>query len=221
MIETVQGIVLRSEDVDETDKRLTLYTKELGKIRARVVGARKTASKLRILTMPFSESRFQVYLHGTKREGLKDPGKIIGGEPIEFFTGIRADLDKISQAAALTETLDALTHSLYANPKEYELLRSALEAIELSQSPVLVRLRSTLILLKIMGYSLRHHVAWTSYPEHQKSLLKKLARWNGENELFSEYETETLKHTVHDYLSMFLDRPLKTLIFQQKMEAVA
>ena len=55
MIEPVHAVVLRSEDLGEFDKRLTLYTKEFGKLKAKIVGVKKVASKLRSLTTLFTE----------------------------------------------------------------------------------------------------------------------------------------------------------------------
>lgn len=217
MIEIVQGVVLRCEDSGESDKRLALYTRELGKIKAKVTGVKKPRSKLSGLTFPFSEYRFQIYLHGTKRAGLRDPGKIIGGETIEFHLPLRSDWKRMVQAAAWCEILDSLTHPFYPNPKEYELLRSTLNQIETSPLPLLARLRSTLILLKILGYSLIHHSIWKSYSDTEKSLLKHLAKWNGEEEEFSKSEIEKLETLTNSYLSLYLPHPLKTELFQKKL----
>lgn len=221
MIETMNAVVLSAEDQGDFDQRITIYTKEIGKIKAKVVGVKKSTSKLRAVTIPFVESRLQVYLHGTKRAGLRDPGKIVGGETIDTHVILRSDWDRMIQTAACCEILDSLTHPGYPNPQQYDLLASSLRLMETSASPVLVRLRFTLILLKILGYSMRHHPVWMSFPARQKSLLMDLARWDVREKLFSDEDTGELGKIVHSYLSNYLPSPLKTRIFEQKLESAA
>lgn len=215
------GVVLRSEDLAENDRRLTLYTREFGKVRAKVIGVRKTASKLRVLTMPFAESSFQLYLHGTRRSGARDPGKVVGGEVVRDRSLLREEWDRMVQGSAVCETLDALTHPGYPNPQEYDLLAKTLDDLEVTASPVMVRLRFTLILLRILGYGIRHHAAWKSYTEDQRDLLLNLARWDARDPGFLPYEVQPLERLVGLYLSNYLTRPLKTEVFQQKLNASA
>lgn len=220
MIDCIQGIVLRAEDLGEYDKRLTLYTRELGKIRAKVVGVKKTVSKLRGFTQPFTESRFQIYLHGAKRSGLRDPGKIVGGEGIAYHSRIRDDWEKLIQCSALCETLDSLTQSFNANEKEYELISLALMQMETTSSPVLLRLRFTLMLLKILGYSLRHHPVWTTFSESEQDLMKRLALWDTGANHFTSDEVRWIERNTQAYLSQYLRAPLKTDMFQKKLDSM-
>lgn len=217
MIELVNAVVLRSEELGEYDKRLTIYTKELGKLKAKIVGVKKIQSKLKVLTIPFAELRLQVYLHGTKRAGLHLPGKIVGGEIVHSHASLRTQWDKMVQSSTFCEILDVLTHPLYPNAREYELLASTLSNMEQSPMPLLVRLRSTLILLRILGYSLRYHPTWKKFSEEEKKLLNHLAKWNMQTEMFNKEETVQLKSITENYLSNYLPHPLKTAIFQQKM----
>lgn len=221
MIQTVLGVVLRAEDLDEYDQRLTLYTRELGKLKAKVVGVKKTVSKLRALTTPFAESRFQLYLHGTKRAGVRDPGKIVGGELAEVHNPLRLNWEKMVQSLGVLEVLDVLTHPFYANPQEYDLLSQTLTAMETTANPLLVRLRFTLSLLKILGYSLRAHPVWRSYPARERGLLLDLAAWDGGENRFSQEDAGILERVVHLYLSNYLPGPLKTEVFRQKVSLAA
>lgn len=219
MIEILKGVVIGSVDAGDYDKRITIYTQELGKLKAKVTGVKKSASKLRGLTLNFSECRFQIYLHGTRRSVPHDPGKITGGEILDSHPTLRTVWDRMVQAATFCETLDKLTHSSYPNAKEYELLTSSLAQIEKSSMPILVRLRSTLILLKILGYSLRHHSTWTTYSEIQRLLLTRLAKWEPEQDGFCREDADQLERMVSSYLSRYLSYPLKTALFQQKFNA--
>ncbi|MBI4217587.1 MAG: DNA repair protein RecO [Elusimicrobia bacterium] len=219
MIEIVSGVVLRSEDWNETDKRLVLYTREFGKIRAKVVGVRKESSRLKGLTIPFIESRFQIYLHGSRRTGVQEPGKVVGGEILSDHAILRENWDRIVQSSVIVETLDRLTHSQYPNPQEYQLLSSVLDQMELTSNPVLLRCRFSLMLLKILGYSLLHHPTWKSYRLEERELLRSLARWDGLRDTFSQEESQKVERMTESYLMHYLPGPLKTQIFCQKVNA--
>ncbi|MBI2118865.1 MAG: DNA repair protein RecO [Elusimicrobia bacterium] len=217
MIEMVQGVVLRSEECNEFDKRLTLYTKEFGKFKAKLVGVKKSASKLRGLTLPFVECRFQIYLHGTPRAGVRDPGRVVTGEILKEFPFLQDHWEKVVEAYKVCEILEMLTQPFYPNLKEYELFISTLSQLAETQFPTLARCRFTLLLLKILGYSLGHHPVWRSYSSDEKDLFKKLGAWDSKAELFSKEEMGRVENLTENYLSLYLSKPLKTEIFQKKI----
>lgn len=220
MIQIICGIVIRAEDLAEHDKRLILYTKELGKIKANIIGVKKVVSKLRSLTIPFNESRFQIYLHGTKRAGAREPGKIISGEILVNHSILKEDWDRMIQTSAVCEILDFMTHSFYPNLPEYQLLTSTLNQMETTPNPVLLRCRFALSLLKILGYSMRHHSYWNSFSDNERNLLNQLARWNTQEEMFSKESLNCIERITNNYLNTYLPHPLKTEIFRQKMKAL-
>lgn len=217
MIEIVQGVVLRSEDCDEFDKRLTLYTKEFGKLKAKLVGVKKSASKLKGLTLPFSECRFQIYLHGTPRAGLHDPGRIVTGEILKEFPFLTEHWENLVQAYTVCEILEMLTQPFYPNLKEYELFISTLSQLAETPFPTLVRCRFTLLLLKILGYSLGHHPVWKAYSFDEKELFKKLGGWDSKVNMFSKDGIARVEKLTENYLSLYLAKPLKSEIFQKKL----
>ena len=217
MIQIVQGIVLRVEEQNEFDKRLTLFTKEYGKLRAKITGVKKSASKLKSLTIPFSESRVQLFLAGTVRAGVREPGKIISGEILKMHSCLHADLDRTIQASAMCEILDLLTKDFYPSLKEYEILSNALDELEIAVNPVLVRCRFALLLLKVLGYSLVSHPTWKILRDHERALLKNLALWNPLENIFCKEDADSLQNISSRYLAQYLPFPLKTDQFQQKV----
>ncbi len=221
MTQTVHGVILNAEDSGDYDQRLTVYSREYGKFKAKVAGVKKTVSKLRGLSRPFSESKLHVFLHGTARAGVNDPGKLIGGETQDCHPGLSRDFNRLVQANMFCETLDALTKTFYPNEKEYDLLVGTLKGLESSGRPDLVRMRATLILLKILGYSLRHHPVWKSMPEPDRALMIRLGAWDGTESAFTEEETRILGGLTKSYLLLYLPMPLKSEIFMRKMEAAA
>ena len=188
MIETVQAVVLRAQDLAECDKRLVLYTREFGKVRANIIGVKKIKSKLRCLTLPFAEYRLQLYLHGGKRKSPNDPGKVIGGEALDYRSLLGQDWPRMVHASAMCEMLDLLTQNFYPNPKEYDWLAQSLTDMQTSTSPLLTRCRFALGLLKILGYSLRAHALWTYFSSGERQLLDRLSRWPAQAENFSFME---------------------------------
>ena len=219
MIQIVSGIVLRAEDSGDFGQKLTVYSREFGKFKANVAGVKKAVSKLRSLAQPFSESRLHVYLHGNVRAGVNDPGKLIGGETECSHPRLRSDLERMTQANVFCETLDSLTKTFYPNQAEYDLLAGTLKSLEETEFPVLVRIRSTLILLKILGYGLRHHPVWKALPQADRSLLLRLGSWPAAQEVFSNEESQTLSQITQSYLALFLPMPLKSELFMRKVAA--
>ena len=220
MIETVHAVVLRAENLSDYDQRLVLYTKEFGKIRANIIGVKKIVSRLRYLTIPFAEFRLQVYLHGGKRKSPNDPGKVIGGEALQYRSILSQDWERMVHSSAMLEMLDALTQSFYPNAREYDWLAQSLDQMQTTSSPLLTRCRFALGLLKILGYSLRSHAMWNYFSEQERGLLDRLAKWNS-SDSFSYIEERHLESLTKNYLERYLPYPLKTEIFRQKCNAFA
>src|SRR5581483_4451126 len=96
------GLVLHRLNLGETDKILTLYTREHGKLSAVVKGARRPTSRLSGATELFTLSRL-----------LLATGKsldiVTQCEIRETFPRLRADLDLLARATYFCELLDRLT----------------------------------------------------------------------------------------------------------------
>ncbi len=115
----VQGVVLKSMDLNDNDKIITLYTDKLGKVKAVAHGAKKQSSKLMASTQPFCFGEFLLYkgkslytlkessINESFQELLLDFDKIIYGSYfIELIDGISEDENKnVSLLALLLKTL--------------------------------------------------------------------------------------------------------------------
>ena len=98
MIKT-QGIILKEADLNEVDRLLTIYTKELGKIRVSAKGVKKLESKLRYSIEPMSLVQL-ILVEGKNYLILKD--SVI----INQFLEIKKDLNKFKKVKEIVEIID-------------------------------------------------------------------------------------------------------------------
>ena len=85
--EKVTGLVLSSQNIGETDRRIVLLTKEKGKISAFARGAVRPKNPLVSSTQPFTFGEYFVYTG-------RDSYTVTGSEVKNHFSGIIKDLDK-------------------------------------------------------------------------------------------------------------------------------
>ncbi len=98
---TVEAFILKRTDYGETDQIITLFSKEEGKIRALVKGAKLPISKLQPLLQPLFETR--VTLTGFKENtGL---AKVINVQLIQAYGGILESEVKLSAWYIVSELL--------------------------------------------------------------------------------------------------------------------
>ncbi len=97
----VQGIVLKSINLGESDKIITVYTDTIGKIDMVVHGARKPKSKFLASTQPFCYCEFVVF-KGKNLFTLSE------SSIIESFQEILQNLDKLAYGSYFLELVDVL-----------------------------------------------------------------------------------------------------------------
>lgn len=115
MMQKVEGIVIRTIDYGESNKIVTLYTREHGKIGVMSRGAKKPKSRLAAVS--------QLFIYGTflfqRSPGL---GTLNQAEIIDSFREVRHDLFRASYATYIVEMIDKLTEEKQPNPYLFELL---------------------------------------------------------------------------------------------------
>lgn len=122
MFQKCEGIVIRSTAYGESNKIITLFTREFGKIALMARGARKPNSRLSAITQLLSCGQF---LFQSSR-GL---GTLQQGETIHSFKEIKEDLFKTAFSTYLAELLDKGTEEKKVNPYLYELFYQTLNYI--------------------------------------------------------------------------------------------
>lgn len=121
-----EGIILKRENFQESDRILTIYTKEHGKIKASAKAARKITSKLA------GNLELFFYVHLMLAQG-RNIDKIAASEVIENYAKLRTDLDKIRLASYLVNLLDRLTKVLHKDNNIFNLLKNTIFLINATE----------------------------------------------------------------------------------------
>ncbi|MEO0806255.1 MAG: DNA repair protein RecO [Cyanobacteria bacterium J06643_4] len=122
------GIILKGMPMGESDRLVTVLTKEQGLIRAIAPGARKHKSKLAGRSGLFVVND----LFFSKGKSLD---KLIQAETIRSFPGLSKDLAKLTASQYLAEIVLSLALSDHPQPEIYYLLIEHLGRIEAADKP--------------------------------------------------------------------------------------
>lgn len=114
----VKGLVIRTTDIRESDRLITVFTEELGVVSAMARGARSLKSRKMSSTMQFCYSSFVLYKRGEHYQ-IKE------SELIESFFGLHSSIEGLALATYITEVISDVA---VAQP-ETELLRLALNSL--------------------------------------------------------------------------------------------
>lgn len=133
-----KAIILRGMNYGESDRILRLIVENRGKASAIAKGARKEKSKLREAVEPITLATFQF-----------NPGRnmftISQSDIISTFSAIKDSLENLMTSIFLCELIDEFTEEGNPDTESFELLRTALESIEKTES----NLKLTAIYLEV------------------------------------------------------------------------
>ena len=118
MLINARGLVIRTVDIKESDRLITVFTEELGAVTALARGARSLKSRKMSATMQFCYSDFVFYQHGDRCE-VKEVSLI------ESFFDIRKSIEALALANYIAEVLSDVTVA----EADRELLRLSLNSL--------------------------------------------------------------------------------------------
>ena len=118
----MKAIVLSRRDFREFDQMISVYTKEKGKLNLLARGVKKIISKNSAHLEPFSLVEIEV-VPGKEIDHLT---KVV---PVNYFSNIRADLQKSLAAGFVVSTTDKLLHTNEPDKRIFELLGDWLEFV--------------------------------------------------------------------------------------------
>ncbi len=140
-----EAIVLHHSDWGEADRLLSLYTPQLGKVRAIVKGARKLRSRKAGHLEPMT--RVSLLLATGRSMHI-----VTQAEMLDAHAPLREDLTLLGYANYLIELLDRFTYEGDENSALYRLLARTLKRLSQSDDPLLVLRFYEIRLLDLMGY---------------------------------------------------------------------
>lgn len=124
----VYGIVMKSQPVGEYDKRVTILTKERGKVSAFARGARRQGSALMGVTGIFATGRFRL------REG-RDSYNLYHAQIDNFFDPLLKDMEQTCYGTYFLELADYYAREQMSEPQMIKLLYLALTALTRESLP--------------------------------------------------------------------------------------
>ena len=143
-----KGFVLRTIDIGEADRLISILSSDHGLVKAYAKNARRPRSHLRLTTQNFAFCEFSVFQY---RERMQ----IDEAEMLEPFLELQQDMDRLVCASHLAEILlDSLRDDL-AQPGVYRLWAYALQAVSHRPDPLLSVHVAQLRLLMEIGFAPR------------------------------------------------------------------
>lgn len=120
---TDEGLIIKRYNFGETDKLITLYSKEHGKIALKAKGVRKSTSKRAGSIDLFNYIKFQAV------SGRGELDILTEVQNISDFSNWKIHLGRVNIAYQLCELVDKLTPDKQPHPEIFKILLSCLQAI--------------------------------------------------------------------------------------------
>ncbi len=232
------GMVLSTAPAGEYDRRVTLLTKEQGKVTAFVRGARRPKSALQAATNLFCFGRFEAY------EG-RDSFTVVKAEIGNYFTELYSDPEKSYYGCYFLELADYFSQPYCEAIDQLKLLYQTVRALTNEHlDPRLVRRIYELKTLAYQGFSpnvnacvscgsregprffsvSRHGVLCENCKSPTDLALSDSALYTLQYVLSSPLEKlytfqvtedvyESIRSVIGSYLELYVDRTLKTRAF--------
>lgn len=130
MFLTTEALVLREIDYKDTDKLLTVLTKDNGKMTFKARGLRSGKSRLKSACQLLSYSEFTV--NDSFRSGYYT---ITEAEPKQMFLPLRSDLELLSLGSYFAQVVECLSQEDCVNPELLSLTLNCLYALSALRMP--------------------------------------------------------------------------------------
>jgi DNA repair protein RecO (recombination protein O) len=144
VFEKVEGIVIKSRDYGESNKILTVFTREKGKIGVMARGAKKPSNRFAALALPMTYGYFLIQ----KSRGLHT---LYQGETISSMRSIREDIVLTAYVAYILELLDRSVEEKKPNPFLFELLYQTIHYINEGYDPEILTNIFEVKMLEVLG----------------------------------------------------------------------
>ncbi len=119
-----EAVVLRTRNLGEADKILTLFTKDRGKVSAVARGSRRPRNHLMGVSQLFTHSNFLIFRG-------KNLDSVSQGTIINAWLNLREDLLKMAYASYIVELVDRLTEEYDPSASVYSLLVAVFDRLQI------------------------------------------------------------------------------------------
>jgi len=143
--EKLQAFVLSTSDYGESDRIVSMFTLEHGRIKGFARAARSSRKRFGPALEPFARITLQL----VRKEGLSS---LRQADIITLHPAIRGSLTAIAHALYICELVESLTPEGHTLPRLYRLLATYLERLETEPSCPSDRRFFEINLLNILGY---------------------------------------------------------------------
>lgn len=147
MFLTTEGLVLRETEYRDSDKLLTVLTRDNGKMTLKARGVRTGRSKLK------SACQLLTYSEFTVNDAFHGYYAITEAEPRQMFSKIRSDLELLSLASYFAQVTECISQEDAASPELLSLTLNCLYALsEWNLPQAMVKAAFELRIACIAGY---------------------------------------------------------------------
>ncbi|NIS60442.1 MAG: DNA repair protein RecO [Proteobacteria bacterium] len=141
------AIVIKTLDYGESDRIVTFYTSDYGKVKGIAKGAKKSKRRFSNALEPFTLSRLIFF--DKKESGLV---RIEGCDIVDTFPAIRENLRKIAFGCYLVELVEEMTAERQANPDLFNMLKAFLSLLSDDEAEAQILRIFEIRLLSLLGY---------------------------------------------------------------------
>lgn len=141
-----RAVILNSLDYGESDRILTFYTLEHGKLRGIAKGARRSRKRF-VGNLEPASSVDLVFFHSEKSELVR----VEDAKLFEAHSSLTSDIERLSQACYLLELVSEMTREGQNLPQVFDLLTGFLKMLEATSDEAVLRFFE-IRLLSILGY---------------------------------------------------------------------
>ncbi len=144
MLQKCEGIVIRTNDYGESNKIVTVYTREFGKLGLMARGAKKPNSRLSSVSQLFTYGHFLFH----KSSGL---GTLQQADTISTFRSIREDLFLTAYSTYIVDLLDKVVEDRKPNPYLFEFLYNTINYLNEGYDPEIIMNIFEMKMIPVMG----------------------------------------------------------------------
>lgn len=144
MLQKVTGIVIRTVNYGESNKVVTLFTEELGKVAVMARGAKKPGSRFHASSQPFVDG---VYIFPSSRV----LAQLKSSDVITSYPEIRKDVERMAYAMYWLELVDRAVEDRVPNRPLFRILSDALQALNAGMDADIITHHFELRILHLLG----------------------------------------------------------------------